>query len=94
MLHGSFSSWPAHADRRSDAHAHVPSCVPLRPLPRCPAAPLPPGCGTSLLATDVLWSDPVAEPGFHENDARGVGLTFGPDMTEVRAGVAPEGVGG
>ncbi|PNG99897.1 Serine/threonine-protein phosphatase 7, partial [Tetrabaena socialis] len=43
----------------------------------------PDGCGTSLLATDVLWSDPVAEPGFSENEARGVGLVFGPDVTEA-----------
>ena len=41
--------------------------------------------GTSLLATDVLWSDPVLEPGLHENEARGgVGCVFGPDVTEVR----------
>ncbi|GLC44111.1 hypothetical protein PLESTB_000927800 [Pleodorina starrii] len=43
----------------------------------------PDGCGSSLLATDVLWSDPVAALGFAENDARGVGLTFGPDITEA-----------
>ncbi len=28
----------------------------------------------------------VAEPGFRTNDARGVGMVFGPDVTEVRAG--------
>ncbi|KXZ48137.1 hypothetical protein GPECTOR_30g233 [Gonium pectorale] len=43
----------------------------------------PDGCGSSLLATDVLWSDPVAAPGLRENDARGVGLVFGPDVTEA-----------
>lgn len=42
----------------------------------------PDGRGASLLATDVLWSDPVAEPGLRENDARGVGLVFGPDITQ------------
>ncbi|EFJ50937.1 hypothetical protein VOLCADRAFT_103728 [Volvox carteri f. nagariensis] len=43
----------------------------------------PDGVGSSLVATDVLWSDPVAAPGFFENDARGVGLVFGPDITEA-----------
>ncbi|KAG2485825.1 hypothetical protein HYH03_015408 [Edaphochlamys debaryana] len=43
----------------------------------------PDGCGSSLLATDVLWSDPVAAPGIQENEARGVGLIFGPDVTEA-----------
>lgn len=31
----------------------------------------------------MLWSDPVAEPGLQINEARGVGLTFGPDVTQV-----------
>jgi len=43
----------------------------------------PSGLGASLLATDVMWSDPVAEPGLRTNDARGVGLVFGPDATQV-----------
>ena len=36
-----------------------------------------------MVAADILWSDPVAEPGIHANDTRGVGLTFGPDVTQV-----------
>lgn len=28
----------------------------------------------------------VADPGFRTNDARGVGMVFGPDVTEVRTG--------
>ena len=59
-------------------------------------APTRAGCGSSLLATDVLWSDPVAEPGLRENEARGVGLIFGPDVTEVRGcayGQAAQGRG-
>jgi serine/threonine-protein phosphatase 5 len=43
----------------------------------------PAGLGAGRLATDVLWSDPVTEPGFQENEARGIGMTFGPDITEV-----------
>lgn len=43
------------------------------------------GCGSSVVAADVLWSDPVVEPGLQINDARGVGLTFGPDVTQVGA---------
>jgi len=37
----------------------------------------------SVIAADVLWSDPVCEPGLRNNDARGVGLTFGPDVTHA-----------
>ncbi len=43
----------------------------------------PNGTGASMLATDVLWSDPVAEPGLRTNDSRGVGLIFGPEITQV-----------
>ncbi|CAL8460824.1 g355 [Coccomyxa elongata] len=42
----------------------------------------PNGTGASMLATDVLWSDPVAEPGLCTNDSRGVGLIFGPEITQ------------
>lgn len=41
------------------------------------------GVGKSVVATDVLWSDPSAQPGLVENEARGVGLLFGPDITQV-----------
>lgn len=41
------------------------------------------GVGSSVVAADVLWSDPVAAPGLCANHARGVGLTFGPDVTQV-----------
>ena len=41
------------------------------------------GAGKAVVATDVMWSDPAAEPGLVENDARGVGLLFGPDVTQV-----------
>ena len=39
--------------------------------------------GTSVVAADVLWSDPIAQNGLQVNEARGVGLTFGPDVTQV-----------
>ena len=41
------------------------------------------GAGKSVVATDVLWSDPSNQPGLTENEARGVGLLFGPDITQV-----------
>lgn len=41
------------------------------------------GAGKSVIATDVLWSDPSNQPGLMENAARGVGLLFGPDITQV-----------
>jgi hypothetical protein len=43
----------------------------------------PNGLGASRLASDALWSDPVLDSGFRPNDARGVGMCFGPDVTEV-----------
>lgn len=42
----------------------------------------PDGTGASVIAADVLWSDPVAEDGLRANESRGVGLVFGPDMTQ------------
>lgn len=42
----------------------------------------PSGMGASRLAADVQWSDPTKTPGFLENDARGIGMTFGPEITE------------
>ncbi len=37
----------------------------------------PNGFGTTIVAGDVLWSDPVSDPGFAFNDSRGVGMVFG-----------------
>ena len=34
------------------------------------------------MACDVMWSDPQSEEGIALNDKRGVGLLFGPDVTE------------
>jgi hypothetical protein len=48
----------------------------------------PDGEGNTIVASDVLWSDPVMEPGLKPNEARGVGLVFGPDMTQVRGQTA------
>ena len=45
--------------------------------------PVMSGAGKSVVATDVLWSDPSNQPGLMENEARGVGLLFGPDITQV-----------
>ena len=42
------------------------------------------GAGKSVIATDVMWSDPMGSPGLVENEARGVGLLFGPDVTQAR----------
>ncbi|KAK3262465.1 hypothetical protein CYMTET_28683 [Cymbomonas tetramitiformis] len=42
----------------------------------------PDGTGASILATDVLWSDPMRADGLKLNHARGVGLLFGPDATQ------------
>ena len=41
------------------------------------------GVGEAQLAADVLWSDPAPMPGFEENYARGIGMVFGPDITEA-----------
>lgn len=45
----------------------------------------PPGrAAASLVASDVLWSDPALKDGLEENVQRGIGCIFGPDITEVR----------
>lgn len=43
------------------------------------------GIGEAQLAADVLWSDPAPmdQLGFEENYARGIGMVFGPDITEA-----------
>lgn len=43
----------------------------------------PSGQGSTAVAADVLWSDPVATAGLHANVCRGVGCVFGPDVTEA-----------
>lgn len=53
----------------------------------------PNGLGSSMIAADVLWSDPVAEPGLQPNTARGVGLIFGPDVTQVLEPARPRSLG-
>lgn len=45
--------------------------------------PDPSGRGKTVIAADATWSDPVLEPGIHINTVRGVGLVFGPDITQV-----------
>lgn len=42
----------------------------------------PCGLGSTTVAGDVLWSDPHGEDGISLNASRGVGIMFGPDMTE------------
>ncbi len=41
------------------------------------------GQGSTVVAADVMWSDPSAEPGLQMNDSRGVGVILGADVTEV-----------
>ena len=55
----------------------------LKDLTRASKGGLDPSwTGPSRLATDILWSDPSVEDEFKENDTRGVGLIFGPSITE------------
>ncbi len=53
-------------------------------LPTFPV-PLNVGTGSSVVAADVMWSDPIALPGLDANVERSVGLIFGPDITQVSA---------
>ena len=43
----------------------------------------PTGLRVASLVSDVLWSDPVSENGLMENESRGLGLMFGPDITDA-----------
>jgi len=42
----------------------------------------PDGTGNSVIASDVMWSDPTQVRGMRLNESRGIGLEFGPDATE------------
>jgi serine/threonine-protein phosphatase 5 len=42
----------------------------------------PPRQGANLIPGDVLWSDPSNKPGLSPNKDRGIGLLWGPNMTE------------
>ncbi|KAK2355356.1 serine/threonine-protein phosphatase [Trifolium repens] len=43
----------------------------------------PPWEGQNLIPGDVLWSDPSKTPGLSPNKERGIGLIWGPDITEA-----------
>ena len=45
--------------------------------------PDPDGEGATRVASDVLWSDPGPVNGLVFNEARGIGLVFGPDVTSA-----------
>lgn len=42
----------------------------------------PPWEGQNLIPGDVLWSDPCLVPGMSPNKERGIGLLWGPDVTD------------
>lgn len=42
----------------------------------------PNGMGSATVASDVLWSDPTSLLGMSENEDRGIGMLYGPDVTE------------
>lgn len=42
----------------------------------------PQGKGPNLIPGDVLWSDPSMEMGLSPNEERGIGLIWGPDITQ------------
>ncbi|CAM6083074.1 unnamed protein product [Calypogeia fissa] len=42
----------------------------------------PTGFGVSAICADVLWSDPSPDKGLTHNNARGIGLLWGPDCTQ------------
>ena len=42
----------------------------------------PPSEGSNLIPGDVLWSDPSLQMGLSPNKERGIGLLWGPDITQ------------
>eukprot|EP00882_Tetradesmus_deserticola_P015886 GHRQ01016942.1.p1 GENE.GHRQ01016942.1~~GHRQ01016942.1.p1 ORF type:complete len:379 (+),score=143.35 GHRQ01016942.1:179-1315(+) len=44
--------------------------------------PDPERSSKNFIASDVMWSDPVNEPGLRPNEARGCGTVYGPDVTQ------------
>ena len=46
------------------------------------------GLGASRIAADVLWSDPVMEPGISLNDSRGVGIKASAPLPQFAPGTS------
>mmetsp|Transcript_5838 Transcript_5838/g.21282 ORF Transcript_5838/g.21282 Transcript_5838/m.21282 type:complete len:550 (-) Transcript_5838:1664-3313(-) len=77
--------------KRQRAHAEAILDVPVPPTAVGTLAQLrqsskggvdPDGTGSNVTAGDVLWSDPAPSGQLSENLDRGIGLLFGPEITE------------
>lgn len=84
VLHGGL--WRNPFDVKPDDHPEMTRllvCGDLKDMQYSGKGGLDPiASGTSLLASDVLWSDPTHIPGMRANTVRGAGVLFGPDVTE------------
>jgi serine/threonine-protein phosphatase 5 len=85
VLHGGlFRAQPARGGGKSKRKREEAVLGTLQDLRRASKGGLDPGgLGAARLASDVMWSDPVRELGLAENTARGIGLVFGPDVTQA-----------
>jgi serine/threonine-protein phosphatase 5 len=85
VLHGGlFRAQPTRGGGKSKRKREEAVLGTLQDLRRASKGGLDPGgLGAARLASDVMWSDPVREPGLAENTARGIGLVFGPDVTQA-----------
>jgi len=79
VLHGGLFRSSALSKREATTSPRLGSLAELEKASKGGADPL--GEGRSMIAGDVLWSDPIAEDGLHHNDARGIGIQFGPSQT-------------
>jgi serine/threonine-protein phosphatase 5 len=73
---------PVHSKKQTSNGISLGSIDDLRGKDTSKGGQDPSGYGAGQLAADIMWSDPVMDPGFEENLARGIGMAFGPDVTE------------
>jgi serine/threonine-protein phosphatase 5 len=79
ILHGGLFRSASLSKREAATNPKLGTLAELEKASKGGADPI--GEGRSMIAGDVLWSDPIPEDGLHHNENRGIGIQFGPAQT-------------
>lgn len=79
ILHGGLFRSPSLSKREARENPKLGTLHDLEKASKGGADPM--GEGRSMIAGDVLWSDPILEDGLRQNVNRGIGIQFGPAQT-------------
>lgn len=79
ILHGGLFRSASQSKREARLTPKLGTLSDLEKASKGGADPI--GEGRSMIAGDVLWSDPIHEDGLRHNDNRGIGIQFGPAQT-------------